>query len=55
MTKKKRELIEILLDNVKPEDWPKNLPYAAQNKRDASIYVYRRIKVYVMTYQQTSL
>ena len=24
MTKKKRELIEIFLDNVKPEDWPEN-------------------------------
>lgn len=32
MTKKKRELIEILFDNVKPEDWPENLPYAAQDK-----------------------
>ena len=32
MTKKKRELIEILLDNVKPEDWPKNAVYAAQDK-----------------------
>ena len=33
MTKKKRELIEILLDNVKPEDWPKNAVYAAQDKK----------------------
>ena len=32
MTKKKRELIEILLDNVKPEDWPKKAVYAAQDK-----------------------
>lgn len=40
MTKKKRELIEILLDNVKPEDWPDNLPYAAQDKCDAAVYVY---------------
>ena len=32
MTKKKRELIEILLDNVNPEDWPKKAVYAAQDK-----------------------
>ena len=32
MTKKKRELIEILLDNVKPEDWPEDAEYAAQDK-----------------------
>lgn len=36
MTKKKRELIEILLDNVKPEDWPENLPFAAQDKVSTS-------------------
>ena len=30
MTKKKRELIEILLDNITPDDWPEGLPYAAQ-------------------------
>ena len=40
MTKKKRELIEILLDNVKPEDWPENFPFAAQDKCDAAVYVY---------------
>lgn len=40
MTNKKRELIEILLDNVKPEDWPENLPYVAQDKCDAAVYVY---------------
>ena len=39
MTKKKRELIEILLDNVKPEDWPESLPYAAQDK-SKEIYFY---------------
>ena len=32
MTKKKRELIEILLDNIKPEDWPEKAVYAAQDK-----------------------
>ena len=32
MTKKKRELIEILFDNVKPEDWPEKAVYAAQDK-----------------------
>jgi hypothetical protein len=36
MTKKKRELIEILLDNVKPEDWPENTVYAAQDKETFS-------------------
>ena len=40
MTKKKRELIEILLANVKPEDWPENKPFAAQDKCDAAVYVY---------------
>jgi len=40
MTKKNRQLIEILLDNVKPEDWPENSPYAAQDKCDAAVYVY---------------
>ena len=43
MTKKKRELIEILLDNVKPEDWPEHLPYAAQDKCDSAVYVYSGI------------
>ena len=40
MTKKKRELIEILLDNVKPEDWPENLPYAAQDKDCCALWFY---------------
>ena len=43
MTKKKRELIEILLDNVKPEDWPESLPYAAHDKCDSAVYVYSGI------------
>ena len=43
MTKKKRELIEILLDNVKPEDWPEHLPYSAQDKCDSAVYVYSGI------------
>jgi len=46
MTKKKRELIEILLDNVKPEDWPEHLPYAAQDIKsmnvDYPIYAYKQ-------------
>ena len=33
MTKKKRELIEILLDNITPEDWPAKAKYAAQDKK----------------------
>ena len=39
MKKKKRELIEILLDNVKPEDWPEGMPFAAQDK-NKEIYFY---------------
>ena len=30
MTKKKRELIEILLDNITPDDWPDGLLFATQ-------------------------
>ena len=45
MTKKKRELIEILLDNVKPQAWPESLPYAAQDIKslgvDFPIYAYQ--------------
>ena len=36
MTKKKRKLIDILLDNITPEDWPESLPLAAQDKRNGS-------------------
>ena len=32
MTKKKRELIEILLDNITPDDWPEDAKFAAQDK-----------------------
>ena len=32
MTKKKRELIEILLDNITPDDWPVEAKFAAQDK-----------------------
>ena len=32
MKKKKRELIEILLDNITPDDWPEGAVYAAQDK-----------------------
>ena len=32
MSKKKRELIDIILDNVNPEDWPEGFPFAAQDK-----------------------
>ncbi len=38
MTKKKRELIEILLDNIKPEDWPDNLPFAVYGKESCKCY-----------------
>ena len=43
MTKKKRELIEILLDNVKPEDWPEIFPYAVQDKFCSTVYVYANV------------
>ena len=43
MTKKKRELIEILLDNVKPEDWPEIFPYAVQDKFRSTVYVYANV------------
>lgn len=43
MTKKKRELIEILLDNVNPEDWPERFHYAAQDKTNSMIYIYSNI------------
>lgn len=33
MTKKKRELIEILLDNITPDDWPVEAKFAAQDKK----------------------
>ena len=52
MTEKKRELIEILLDNVKPEDWPEDAKYAAQDKYSAAhgknkvmFYVYAEPKI----------
>ena len=32
MTNKKRELIEILLDNITPDDWPVEAKWAAQDK-----------------------
>ena len=32
MSKKKRELIDILLDNITPDDWPEGFPFAAQDK-----------------------
>lgn len=33
MSKKKRELIEILLDNITPDDWPEDAKFAAQDKK----------------------
>lgn len=33
MTKKKRELILILLDNITPDDWPVEAKFAAQDKK----------------------
>ena len=32
MSNKKRELIEILLDNITPDDWPEGVKFAAQDK-----------------------
>lgn len=33
MTKKERELIEILLDNITPDNWPVEAKFAAQDKK----------------------
>ena len=41
MTKKKRELIEILLDNITPEDWPEELQFAAQEE-SGNVYGYEK-------------
>ena len=55
MTKKKRELIEILLDNVKPEDWPEHLPYAAQDKINGDVWAYSSLpEISGLTYAQYS-
>ena len=55
MTKKKRELIEILLDNVKPEDWPEHLPYAAQDKINGDVWAYSSLpEIGGLTYAQYS-
>ena len=40
MTKKKRELIEILLENITPEDWPEGFPFAAQDSNNPNVYFY---------------
>ena len=37
MTKKKRELIEILLDNITPDDWPVEAKFAAQDKESPAL------------------
>ena len=41
MTKKKRELIDILLDNITPEDWPERLPFATQEE-SGNVYGYEQ-------------
>lgn len=33
MTEKKRELMDILLDNITPDDWPVEAKFAAQDKK----------------------
>ena len=43
MTKKKRELIDILLDNITPDDWPEIFPYAVQDKFRSTVYVYANV------------
>ena len=42
MKKKKRELIDILLDNITPDDWPEGLPYAAQDKLTLRVFFYSK-------------
>ena len=55
MTKKKRNLIEILLDNVKPEDWPENLLYAAQDKSNGDVWAYSSLpEINELIYDQYS-
>ena len=54
MTKKKRELIEILLNNVKPEDWPEHLPYAAQDKVSGDVWAYSSLPEIGVIYDQYS-
>ena len=41
MTKKKLELIEILLDNITPDDWPEDSKYAAQEE-SGNVYGYEQ-------------
>ena len=41
MTKKKRELIEILLDNITPDDWPEDAKWAAQED-SGNVYGYEQ-------------
>ena len=43
MTKKQRELIEILLDNITPDDWPENFPFAAQDVYSGKMHAYFEI------------
>lgn len=50
MTKKKRELIEILLDNITPDDWPERLQFAAQDKDCHAIWFYAE-KPTISTYK----
>ena len=40
LTKKKRELIEILLDNITPDYWPEGFPFAAQDSNNPNVYFY---------------
>ena len=44
MKKKKRELIEILLDNITPDDWPVEAKFAAQDKESPAWGIQQRIK-----------
>jgi hypothetical protein len=40
---KKQKLIDALLELIKPEDWPEEYGFAAQDNSDGEIYIYKEI------------
>ena len=46
MTKKKRELMDILLDNITPDDWPVEAKWAAQDK-ESTVYGKNKLMFYL--------
>lgn len=37
------KLIDILLENITPEDWPAEYPFAAQDKYSSTVYFYDQV------------